>query len=85
MEALGRFVIIKKIAGEKKMMAGLEITEHQDKNARYVKGEVISFGVDVKGISVGDVVSYDKRAAHEVQEGEEVYQVMLSEAIAFIL
>ena len=55
MKAINYFVIVDKIKEEPKKVGGLELTEKQDKDVRYIKGRVISFGdqIDIlQGLSL---------------------------------
>ena len=44
MKAINHFVIVDKIKEEPTKVGGLELTERQNKDVRYIKGRVVSFG-----------------------------------------
>ena len=44
MEALSYYVIVEKIKEPPKKIGGLELTEDQNKDVRYLKGKVVSSG-----------------------------------------
>ena len=85
MKALGRFVVLRRIKEESRIIGGIEMPEDDDNDIRYYLGDVISFGDDVKGLVVGDTVRYDKNAGHGVQVGEELLYVMRLDDIVFIV
>jgi len=47
MKAINHFVIVDKIKEAPKKVGGLELTEKQNKDVRYIKGKVISVGDQV--------------------------------------
>ena len=93
MKALGHFVVIKKSKQEATKIGGIEITESQNPNARYLVGEVIAFGSlanhyakeEEEKLKVGDLVKYDGRAGHEDEIDGEMYYILKSDGIAYIL
>ena len=67
MKAVNNYIIINKIKVNPKKVSGLELTESQDTDIRYLKGEIISVGDSVTGINTGDIVWYDKHAGHGIE------------------
>jgi co-chaperonin GroES (HSP10) len=77
MKAINHFVIVEKIKEEPKKVGGLELTEKQNTDARYIKGEVLSVGDQVKElVSKGDIIRYDKHAGHGIEWQENLYYVI---------
>jgi len=77
MKAINHFVIVDKIKEAPKKVGGLELTEKQDKDVRYIKGKVLSVGDQVKElVSEGDIVRYDKHAGHGIEWQENLYYVI---------
>lgn len=76
MKAINYYVIVDKIKEAPKKVAGLELTEKQDKEVRYVKGLVISVGDQIDILQEGDIVRYDKHAGHGIQNGDDLYYVI---------
>ncbi len=77
MKAINHFVIVNKIKEAPKKVGGLELTEKQNKDVRYIKGEVLSVGDQVKElVSEGDIVRYDKHAGHGIEWQENLYYVI---------
>jgi co-chaperonin GroES (HSP10) len=84
MKAVNYYLIVDKIKEAPKKVGGLELTEKQNKDVRYLKGKVISAGGEVKGIKEGDVVRYDKHAGHGIEYGEKLYYVIKAGDIVLV-
>ena len=56
MQAINYFVVIEKIKEAPKTVGGLELTESQNSDVRYLKGKVISVGNLVEMLKKDDVV-----------------------------
>ena len=76
MQAINYYLVIDKIKEAPKKVGGLELTESQNKDVRYLKGQVISVGDQVPGIKKGDIVRYDKHAGHGIEYDEKLYYVI---------
>jgi co-chaperonin GroES (HSP10) len=76
MKAINYYVIVDKIKEAPKKVAGLELTEKQDKEVRYVKGRVLSVGDQISVVKENDIIRYDKHAGHGIQDGENLYYVI---------
>ena len=76
MQAINHYVIIDKIKEAPKKVGGLELTESQDKDVRYLKGKVISVGDQVPVVKKDDIVRYDKHAGHGIQYDDILYYVI---------
>jgi len=76
MKAINHFVVVNKIKEEPAKVGGLELTEKQNKDVRYLKGEVISVGNLVEAIKEGDIVRYDKHAGHGIEWNDSLYYVL---------
>lgn len=76
MQAINQYVIIDKIKEAPKKVGGLELTESQDKDVRYLKGKVISVGDQVPVVKKDDIVRYDKHAGHGIQYNDTLYYVI---------
>lgn len=76
MKAVNNYIIIKKIKEAAKKVAGLELTEKQNSDIRYLKAEVISCGPLVVGVSAGDTIRYDKHAGHGIEWQQELFHVI---------
>ena len=76
MQAINYYVIIDKIKEAPQKIGGLELTESQDKDVRYLKGKVISVGDQVPVVKKDDIVRYDKHAGHGIQYDDTLYYVI---------
>lgn len=85
MQAINYYLIIDKIKEPPKKVGGLELTESQDKDTRYLKGKVISSGEQVPSvIKKGDIVWYDKHAGHGIQNEDKLYYVIKASDIVIV-
>jgi len=76
MQAINYFVVIEKIKEAPKTVGGLELTETQNSDVRYLKGRVISAGDQVAMLKEDDVVYYDKHNGHGIQWKDKLYHVL---------
>ena len=77
MKAINHFVIVDKIKEAPKKVGGLELTEKQNKDVRYIKGKVLSVGDQIKElVSEGDIIRYDKHAGHGIEWADHLYYVI---------
>ena len=84
MKAINHFVIVEKIKEEPKKVGGLELTEKQNTDVRYIKGRVISFGDQIDILQDGDIVRYDRHAGHGIEWNESLYYVLKISDIVLI-
>ena len=76
MQAINYFVVIEKIKEAPKTVGGLELTESQNSDVRYLKGKVISAGNLVESLKKGDIVYYDKHNGHGIEWKDKLYHVL---------
>jgi co-chaperonin GroES (HSP10) len=76
MKAINYYVVIEKIKEAPKKVGGLELTEDQNKDVRYLKGKVISVGNLVENLNVNDIVHYDKMAGYGIEWKDKLYYVL---------
>lgn len=76
MEALSYYVIVEKIKESPKKIGGLELTEDQNKDVRYLKGKVVSAGPMADMLKKDDIIHYDKHAGHGIELDEHLYYVL---------
>ena len=84
MKAVNNYIIINKIKVKPKKVSGLELTESQDTDIRYLKGKIISVGDGVVGINAGDIVWYDKHAGNSIEYNEKLYHVIRNGDIVIV-
>ena len=76
MKAINYYVVVEKIKEAPKKVGGLELTEDQNKDIRYLKGRVISAGPLADVLSKDDIVHYDKVAGHGIEWNDKLYYVL---------
>jgi co-chaperonin GroES (HSP10) len=76
MRAVGTYIIVKDEPVQQKNKLGLVLTESTDDNIRYIIGEVVSVGADVKEIQPGSRVYFDKVAGSNVRVDGEKYKAI---------
>ena len=76
MKAVNNYIVIKKIKEAPKKVAGLELTEKQNSDVRYLKAEVVSCGPLVIGVEPGNIIRYDKHAGHGIEWHDELFHVI---------
>ena len=81
MKAINYYIIIKEAA---KTVAGLELTEQQNSDVRYLKAEVVSCGHLVIGVHAGDIIKYDKHAGHGIEWNDELYHVITAQDVVIV-
>jgi len=84
MQAINYFVVIEKIKEAPKTVGGLELTETQNSDVRYLKGKIISAGDKVTMLKEGDVIYYDKHAGHGIQRKNKLYHVLTLSDIVLV-
>ena len=76
MQAINYFVIIEKIKEKPKTYRGLELTEDQNSDVRYLKGKIVSVGNLVDMLKPNDIIYYDKHNGHGIQWNKKLYHVL---------
>ena len=76
MKAINHYVVIEKIKEAPKKVGGLEHTEDQNKDIRYLKGKIISAGPMADMLKKDDIVRYDKHAGHGIEWKDNLYYVL---------
>ena len=76
MKAVGKFVIVRDEEVIQKNDLGLIITEESDQNIRYIIGEVVSCGDDVKEVKPGQYVYFDKVSGSELRVKGSKYKAI---------
>ena len=84
MKAVNHYVVVDRIKEKYKKVGGLILDENKDEEVRYFKGIAISVGNLVEGISVDDVVWYDKFAGHGIEYDGKFYFVIKASDIVLV-
>lgn len=86
MKAVGHYLIIEKEKqGTQKTSGGLLLAENAREDIRYAKGNVVSVGNDIDGVTEGDHIYYDKHAGHSIEIDNKVLQVIKVQDVVVIL
>jgi co-chaperonin GroES (HSP10) len=84
LKAINYYIVIDKIKEAPKTVAGLELTETQNTDIRYLKAKVVSAGDKVDYIKEGSIVRYDKHAGHGIEWNEKMYHVITINDIVLV-
>jgi co-chaperonin GroES (HSP10) len=84
MQAINNYVVVEKIKEAPRKVGGLELTEKQDKDIRYLRANVISVGNLVPNIKEGDIVRYDKHAGFGIEWDSKLLFVIKSQDIVIV-
>ena len=76
MQAINHYIVIRKIKEASVKVGGLEFTEDQNKDVRYLKAEIVSVGDKVTMLAPGNTIRYDRHAGHGIEWGDELYHVI---------
>ena len=76
MQAINYYLVVDKIKEAPKKVGGLELTESQNSDVRYLKGKVISVGDKIEILNEGDIIRYDKHAGHGIEHNDKLYYVI---------
>ena len=86
MRAIGSNVIIKKIEeSNQKTKGGLLLTEKQREDVRFQQAKVLHIGDSVIAVKQGDIIYFDKAAAHKIEIEKEPYHVIRQENVVVVL
>lgn len=84
MQAINFYVIIDKIKEAPKKVGGLELTEKQNSDIRYLRGTVVSVGDKVPLVKKGNIVRYDRHAGHGIEWEDKRLLVIKAQDIVLI-
>ena len=76
MQAINHYIVIRKIKEAPVKVGGLELTEDQNKDVRYLKAEVVSVGDKVTMLEPGNIIMYDKHAGHGIEWNDDLFHVI---------
>lgn len=83
MKVLNKFILIEKIAEERKTV--LLMTVDDKKELRYSKAKVISVGPMVSGITDANEIYFDKAAGHDVLIDDKRFTVVQEKDVVCVL
>ena len=76
MQAINHYIVIRKIKEAPVKVGGLELTEDQNKDVRYLKAEIVSVGDKVTMLETGNIIRYDKHAGHGIEWNDDLFHVI---------
>jgi co-chaperonin GroES (HSP10) len=76
MQAINHYIVIRKIKEAPVKVGGLELTEDQNKDVRYLKAEIVSVGDKVTMLEPGNIIRYDKYAGHGIEWNDDLFHVI---------
>ena len=77
MKAINYYLVIEKIKEAPKVVGGIEMTEKQDSDIRYLKAKVV-------GVEEGDFIRYDKHAGHGIEWDNKLFHVISAGDIVIV-
>ena len=86
MKAIGNNIIIipEKVVGDK-TKGGLLLVKKDREDIRYTKATIATVSEDIKAVSVGDQIYYDRHAGHIIEFDKEQYTVIKIQDIVVVL
>jgi len=84
MQAINYYVVVDKIKEAPKKVAGLELTDKQNTDIRYVRANVVSVGENVPTIKEGDIIRYDKHAGFGIDWKDKMLYVIKANDIVLV-
>ena len=86
MKAIGNNIIIipEKVVGDK-TKGGLLLVKKDREDIRYTKATVATVSEDIKAVSIGDKIYYDRHAGHVIEFDKEQYTVIKIQDIVVVL
>ena len=76
MQAINHYIVIRKIKEAPVKVGGLELTEDQNKDVRYLKAEIVSVGDKVTMLEPGNIIRNDKHAGHGIEWNDDLFHVI---------
>ena len=86
MKAVGKFIVIephKEV--QTKTSGGLILAEKQREDIRYRQADVIEVGSDVKALTKGDHIYYDRSAGFKIEIKDTIYKVIKEQDVVVII
>ena len=85
MKAIGKNIVIKNIDEEIKTASGLVLSGEDTNQLRYKRGKVITPGTDVKSISEGDEIYYDRAQSYTMIIHDEQFTIIQERDVVLVL
>ena len=85
MQAINKYIIIKKINEEYKTKSGILLSNEDVSSLRYHKALVINPGTNVNNLNKNDVIYFDKAAGHSMIINDETYTIIEDRDVVVVL
>lgn len=85
MKAIGKNIVIKNIDEEIKTGSGLVLSGEDANQFRYKRGKVITPGTEVKSISEGDEIYYDKAQSYTMIISDQPFTIIQERDVVVVL
>jgi co-chaperonin GroES (HSP10) len=85
MKAIGKNIVIKNIDEEIKTASGLVLSGEDTNQLRYKRGKVITPGTEVKSISEGDEIYYDRAQSYTMIIHDEQFTIIQERDVVLVL
>ena len=86
MKAIGNSIIIipEKVSGDE-TKGGLLLVKKDREDIRYTKATIATVSEDIKAVSIGDQIYYDRHAGHVIEIDKELYTIIKVQDIVVVL
>ncbi len=85
MKAIGKNIVIRQVDEEVKTASGLVLSGEDTNQLRYKRGVVITPGTEVKSISEGDEIYYDKVQSYTMIIRDEQFTIIQERDVVLVL
>lgn len=85
MKAIGKNIVIHQIEEEVKTASGLVLSGEDTNQLRYKRGKVVASGTEVKAISEGDEIYYDKAQSYTMIVHDEQFTIIQERDVVVVL
>ena len=85
MKAIGKNIVIRQVDEEVKTASGLVLSGEDTNQLRYKRGKVVTPGTEVKAISEGDEIYYDKAQSYTMLIRDEQFTIIQERDVVLVL
>lgn len=85
MKAIGKNIVIRQVDEEVKTTSGLVLSGEDTNQLRYKRGKVIASGTEVKAITEGDEIYYDKAQSYTMIVNDEPFTIIQERDVVLVL
>tara|TARA_R100000231_G_scaffold122776_1_gene92951 strand:+ start:992 stop:1249 length:258 start_codon:yes stop_codon:yes gene_type:complete len=85
MQAINKYIIIKKVNEEYKTKSGLLLSNEDVSSLRYHKAVVVNPGTNVMSVKKNDVIFFDKAAGHAMIIDDDTYTIIEERDVVVVL